>query len=309
MRPFRFGVQLSTATDGEEWRAKARKIEALGYSTLFIPDHFDHQWGPLVALTAAAEATTSLKVGSLVFDNDYRHPLVLAKEIATLDLLSEGRVEFGIGAGWLKRDYVSSGIAYDRPGVRIERLAESLQIIKDLWSTGMSTQAGSHYHLNAAQGLPRPHRRPHPPIIIGGGGEKILSLAAREADIIGINPSLPTGRLGPEVAASTTAEAYAERVSWVRAAAGSRLASIELQCLTITCHVVPNRDEMLKSFASMTGLSPEQLAQVPIALIGTVDQICDTLEERRDAYGLSYWIIHEQQMDTFAPVIDRLAGR
>jgi probable F420-dependent oxidoreductase len=309
MHPFRFAVQCSIAADGGEWRAKARKVEAVGYSTLFVPDHLDRQWGPLVAMTAAVEATKSLKVGSLVFANDYRHPMVLAKEIATLDLLSEGRVEFGLGAGWLKRDYAASGIDYERPGVRIDRLAQSLSIMKELWSTGMSTSEGEHYTISGAQGLPRTHSRPHPPVIVGGGGRRILSLAAREADIVGINPSLPTGRLGAEVASSVTAEAYAQRIEWIEQAAGERMASIELQCLAIACHVVPNRDEVLAGFAPVVGLTPEQLAQVPVALIGTVDQICETLIERRERYGFSYWVVQEHQMDAFAPVLERLAGR
>jgi len=176
MRPFRFGVQLSAAPDGKAWRDKARQAEDLGYSTLFIPDHFGDQWAPLVALTAAAEATTTLCVGSLVFDNDYRHPVELAKEIATLDLLTEGRVEFGLGAGWMKSDYDEAGIPYDRPGVRIERMVEGLHIMKDLWSTGTSSRPGKHYTVTGAQGLPRPHTSPYPPVIIGGGGQRVLSI-------------------------------------------------------------------------------------------------------------------------------------
>jgi probable F420-dependent oxidoreductase len=193
MAPFRFGVQLSNASSGASWRDLARTIEDLGYSTLFIPDHFDDQFGPLVALTVAAEATTDLKVGSLVFGNDYRHPIVLAKEIATLDLMSEGRVEFGLGAGWMTTDYEQSGINNDPPGVRISRMAESLTIMKSLWSTGAATFAGEHYTVSGAVGAPLPHSRPHPKIIIGGGGRRVLGIAAREADIVGVNPSLAAG--------------------------------------------------------------------------------------------------------------------
>jgi len=174
MTPFRFGVQLSNASSGAAWRDLARTIEALGYSSLFIPDHFEDQFGPLVALTVAAEATTDLKVGSLVFGNDYRHPVVLAKEIATLDLVSEGRVEFGLGAGWMTTDYEQSGIVNDPPGVRISRMAESLTVMKSLWSTGAATLAGEHYTITGAVGAPLPHSRPHPPIIIGGGGRRVL---------------------------------------------------------------------------------------------------------------------------------------
>src|SRR3984893_9195992 len=170
MRPFRFAVQISSAPDGKTWRALARQIEDLGYSTVFIPDHCGDQWAPLVGLTIAAEATTTLQVGSLVFDNDYRHPVVLAKEIATLDLASEGRVEFGRRAWWMTTDYEESGIPLDRPGVRIDRMVEALAIMKDLWTDGTSTRSGVHYTVTRAQGLPRPSGG-CPPIIIGGGGK------------------------------------------------------------------------------------------------------------------------------------------
>ena len=144
MHPFRFAVQLRNAPSGREWRAEARKAEALGYSTLYIPDHFTDLWGPIAAITAAAEATSTLNVGALVFDNDYRHPVVLAKEIATLDILSEGRVEFGLGAGWMATDYEQSGIALDRPGVRIERMVEALEIYRQLFTQDTATFAGKH---------------------------------------------------------------------------------------------------------------------------------------------------------------------
>ena len=205
MAPFRFGVQLSNASSGAAWRDLARSVEGLGYSTLFIPDHFEDQLGPLVALTVAAEATTDLKVGSLVFGNDYRHPVVLAKEIATLDLMSEGRVEFGLGAGWMTSDYEQSGMTNDPAGVRITRMAESLTVMKSLWSTGACTFEGEHYQITGAIGAPLPHHRPHPPIIIGGGGKRVLGIAAREADIVGVNPSLAAGYVGPEVLETTTA--------------------------------------------------------------------------------------------------------
>src|SRR3954468_3621041 len=164
MRPFRFAVQTSTAPDGRAWRDRARKMESLGYSTLYIPDHFGDQFGPLVALTSAAEATETLRVGSLVFDNDYRHPVVLAKELATLDLLSEGRLEIGLGAGWMKSDYDESGMAYDRPGVRVDRMIEGLTIMKAMWGEGSATFEGEHYSVHGAQGFPRPYTSPHPPI-------------------------------------------------------------------------------------------------------------------------------------------------
>ena len=308
MTPFRFGVQLSNASSGAAWRETARTIEGLGYSTLFIPDHFEDQFGPLVALTVAAEATTDLRVGSLVFGNDYRHPIVLAKEIATLDLLSEGRVEFGLGAGWMTTDYEQSGIANDPPGVRISRMAESLSVMKSLWSTGACTFEGEHYTITGAVGAPLPHSRPHPPVIIGGGGKRVLGIAAREADIVGVNPSLAAGYVGPEVLETTTAAYYDERIGWIREAAGDRFDSLELQVLTFLVQIVPDREEALERLAQMMGVTPEQVDGTPIALIGTVEQIIERLHERRERFGFSYVVVHEAEMEAFAPVVAALAG-
>jgi len=308
MTPFRFGVQLSNASSGAAWRDLARSIEGLGYSSLFIPDHFEDQFGPLVALTVAAEATTELKVGSLVFGNDYRHPIVLAKEIATLDLLSEGRVEFGLGAGWMTTDYEQSGITNDPPGVRISRMAESLAVMKSLWSTGAATLAGEHYTITGAVGAPLPHSRPHPPIIIGGGGRRVLGIAAREADIVGVNPSLAAGYVGPEVLETTTAEYYDQRIGWIREAAGDRFDDLELQCLTFLVQIVPDREDAVERLASMMGVTPEQVDGSPIALVGTIEQIAERLVERRARFGFSYIVVHEAEMEPFAPVVAALAG-
>jgi probable F420-dependent oxidoreductase len=308
MPPFRFAVQLSKADSGRAWRDLARKVEALGYATLFVPDHFEDQYGPLVALTVAAEATTDLRVGSLVFGNDYRHPVVLAKEVATLDLLSEGRVEFGLGAGWMTADYQQSGIPHDSPGTRIERMAESLAVMKALWSEGRATLAGEHYTVTDAVGTPTPHQRPHPPIIIGGGGKRVLTFAGQQADIVGINPNLAAGYIGPEVAATSLVEFYHQRVEWVRAAAGERSDQLELQVLTFLVQVVPNAAEVLEQMAPLFGASPEAVAEMPMALVGTVDQITETLQRRREEMGFSYIVVHEAELDAFAPVVARLAG-
>jgi probable F420-dependent oxidoreductase len=308
MATFRFGVQLSNAPSGAAWRDLARRVESLGYSTLFLPDHFDDQFGPLVALTAAAEATRTLRVGSLVFGNDYRHPMVLAKEIATLDLLSEGRVEFGLGAGWMTTDYEQAGIAEDPPGVRIDRMAESLAVMKAIWSTGSVTFEGKHYAITGATGGPRTHQQPHPPIIIGGGGRRVLSLAAREADIVGVNPSLAAGTIGPAVLETTTAEFYRQRIAWVREAAGPRFDELELQCLTFAVQIVPDRAEAIARLASLLSVDPADVEGTPIALIGTIDEIVETLVARREAYGFTYIVVHEAEMEAFAPVVAALAG-
>jgi probable F420-dependent oxidoreductase len=261
-----------------------------------------------VALTVAAEATSSLRVGSLVFGNDYRHPVVLAKEVATLDLFSEGRFEFGLGAGWMTSDYDESGIAEDSAGTRISRMAESLAIMKSLWSTGEATFEGEHYRITGANGFPEPAQRPHPPIIIGGGGRRVLGIAGREADIVGVNPSLAAGYIGREVLETTTADFYRQRVEWIREAAGARFDTLELQCLTFVVQVVPNRDEAAAQLAGAMSVTPEHVEGSPLILIGTTDQIVDTLVQRRDDFGFTYIVIHEAEMEAFAPVVAALSG-
>ncbi len=308
MPPFRFGVQLSKAESAAAWRSTARAVEDLGYSTLFIPDHFEDQFGPLVALTVAAEATTTLRVGSLVFGNDYRHPVVLAKEVATLDVLSGGRVEFGLGAGWMTSDYEQAGITSDPPGVRISRMAESLTVLKSLWSTGEATFQGEHYQVAGALGTPMPVQRPHPPIIIGGGGRRVLGIAAREADIVGVNPSLAAGYVGPEVLETTTKEYYHQRIEWVREAAGARFDQLELQVLTFVVQVVPDRDDAIARLAGALSVTPDQIEGTPIVLIGTTEEIVDILRQRREEFGFSYIVVHEAEMEALAPVVATLAG-
>ena len=307
MKPFRFGLQTNSAPDAAAWRARARHAEALGYSTLYVPDHFTDQWGPLVALTVAAEATTTLNVGALVFDNDYRHPVVLAKEVATLDLVSGGRVEFGLGAGWMKTDYDESGMPYDEPKIRIDRLEEAIAVYEQLWK-GETSFSGDHYTVTAAQGLPAPASPGGPKLVIGGGGKRVLSLAARHADIVGVNPSLRSGAVDAATAQSAVAELYEQRIGWIREAAGDRIDDIELQVLTFIVAIDADRDEVAKMMAPGLGISEEQARDVPIALVGSVDEICDQLVERRETWGLSYWVVHDPEMEAFAAVIDRLAG-
>ncbi|OXM45186.1 TIGR03621 family F420-dependent LLM class oxidoreductase [Amycolatopsis alba] len=309
MKQFRFAVQIRNAGHGKEWRAKARRMEELGYSALLIPDHLSDHWAPLVSLTIAAEATSSLKVGSLVLSNDYRNPLLLAKEIAALDNASDGRVEFGLGAGWKKEDYDSLGIPYDPPGVRIERMTEALAIMKEFWATGAAKFDGDHYTVDARIGPPLPKSTPHPPVIIGGGSRRLLSLAAREADIVSFNARLTSGTIDLDVVKSMTAKAYAERSGWVRKAAGDRFDALELQCLVVVCQVVPDRAETFRNIAAHSPLTVEELTESPAFLVGTVDEICTSLEERRAEYGYSYWVVPEPDMERFAPVVDRLTGR
>ncbi len=307
-RRFRFGVQVSNAASGEEWAAIARKAEDLGYSSLFMPDHFGDQLAPVPALMAAADATTELRVGALVFDNDYKHPVVLAKEMATIDILSGGRLELGIGAGWMATDYEQSGIPYDAPGVRVDRMLEGIAVMKGLFADGDFDYQGDHYTITGMDGLPKPLTKPHPPFIIGGGGKRVLSIAAREAAIVGINPNLKAGAVGPDAAADATAEATDRKVGWVRDAAGDRFDDIELNCLMFACLPSDDRAGTAEMMSGLFGITPEQVLDVPHALMGTVDEMCADLEARRDRWGFSYFVVQHDAIDALAPVIARLAG-
>jgi probable F420-dependent oxidoreductase len=306
---FRFGVQASRAATMADWRALARRCEGLGYSCLYIPDHFGDQFGPLVALTVAAEATSTLHVGSLVFDNDYRHPLVLAKEAATLDLLSDGRLELGLGAGWMRTDYEQSGIEYDPPGVRVDRFAEGVEIISGLLSSdGPFSFSGKHYTIRDHTLLPRPVQRPRPPLILGGGGRRVLTIAAQWADIVGINVNLREGTGGPEAAPNATPDATRQKIAWVKEAAGDRFDDIELNSLIGFAIITEDRQGVIDAMAPAFGIDPGDAVHVPLALIGTLDQMAEELQWRRDEYGLSYFSVEADCWEAIAPVVGRLAG-
>ncbi|MDQ2650217.1 MAG: TIGR03621 family F420-dependent LLM class oxidoreductase, partial [Actinomycetota bacterium] len=262
-RRFRFGIQLHNATSAADWAEQARKAEDLGYDTLFMPDHFGEQLAPVPALQAAADATTTLKVGALVFDNDYKHPVVLAKEMATLDVLSGGRLEFGIGAGWMKSDYDQSGIPMDAPGVRVSRMEEGIAVLKGCFADGPFSFAGDHYQITELNSLPKPVQRPGPPFLIGGGAKRVLSIAAREADIVGINPNLRSGAVDKETVADATAESFDQKVAWVREAAGPRFDDLELNLLVFVAVVTDDRQAMAEMLAGGFGVTPEAALSIP----------------------------------------------
>ncbi len=305
LRPFRFGVQVSKVPDRRSWVELARKAEGAGISVLTMPDHFADQLAPIPALMAAADATATLRVGALVWDNDYRHPAVLAKELATIDLLSDGRLEVGLGAGWEKVDYDRTGIAFDPPGVRVDRFVEAIRIIKRLFDDGPTTFKGKHYTITDYDGLPKPIQK-RPPLLIGGGGPRVLTIAAREADIVGINGDLRAGAIGREALASMTAASVDEKIALVRGAAGER--SIELNVRSFFVRVTDQRNEVADQIAGLMGFSRDDVLGTPFALIGTTAQIIDDLRSRRDRWGFSYVIIGQDDIDSFSPVIDALAG-
>jgi probable F420-dependent oxidoreductase len=304
MLPFRFAVHTSVAPTMAAWRERARRAEALGYSALYVTDHFDAQFGPLVAATVAAEATLTLHVGTLVLNNDLRNPVVLAKEIASLGLAAEGRIEVGLGAGWLRSDYAETGIEYDDPGARVDRLAESLAIMTALWSKGETTFAGRYYPARAARCDPRPASPPR--VIVGGGSKRVLTVAAERADIVGINTSLASGEKGGDLASKATFDHYDRCLGWVRDAAGDRFDSLELQIAAFAVMVVGSRRAAVRS-AKMLGFSEEAL-NLPVVLIGTVDELCERLSERRERWGFSNVVVPGEAMETFAPVVARMAG-
>ncbi|MGH6742444.1 MAG: TIGR03621 family F420-dependent LLM class oxidoreductase [Bradyrhizobium sp.] len=307
-RKFRFAVQEHGGTSAADWRERARRAEALGYAALYLPDHFTDQPGPIAALMAAADATKTLRVGSLVFDNDYRHPVVLAKEAATLDLLSEGRFDFGLGAGWQRSDYDRSGIAYDSAGVRIERMEEGLKIIKGLWTGKSFSFEGKHYSIKDLEGTPVPMQQPHPPILLGGGGRKMLTIAGRQADIVNVNYDLREGRVNRELVRTGMAAATDEKLQWIRDAAGDRFDSIEMSVTIFLATVTDDRDSMAAGVAAGLGMEASDILDMPHFLIGTIDQIADDIQRRRERYGISYVIVPGAVGESFGPVVERLSG-
>jgi probable F420-dependent oxidoreductase len=308
MRPFTFAVQEHHAESATQWRERARAIESMGYKALYLPDHFDDQPSPIAALMAAADATTTLRIGSLVFDNDYRHPVVLAKEAATLDLLSDGRLDLGLGAGWLVKDYERSGIPFDSPGTRIERLEEAIKIIKGLFADGRFSFQGKHYWIDGLEGLPKPVQKPHPRFLIGGGARRILSLAAREADIVHLNFNLREGRINPQLVLTGAAHATDEKVSWVREAAGDRFDHIELGMTVFFATVTDDPESVAEAVAPGMQLEAGQVLEMPHFLIGTIDQIVEALQGRRERFGFSHIAVPGVMADALAPVVERLAG-
>ena len=309
-RPFRFGAQVTTKPTRRAWVDQARQLEDLGYSVASMPDHFNDQLAPLPGLQSILDATTTLRAGALVFDNDYKHPLVLAKELATMDVLSDGRVDIGLGAGWMTADYEQSGIPYDPAGVRIDRFLEGLAVIKGVMADGAFSFAGKHYTITDHDGLPKPVQRPRPPILIGGGGKRVLSIAAREADIVGVNGTLGSGVIGAEALATMSEQAVVDKVAIVAeaAAAAGRLDHIEMHIRTFFVDVTDDRDRSLAEMAEFIGVEPAMLAASPFALIGSVAQIADDLRERRQRFGFSFVTVSATDIEAFAPVVAELAG-
>lgn len=316
-RPFRFGVLCEEMSTREAWFAKVKRVEELGYATLLLRDHFvagsfGDQFAPVSALMAAAMLTDRLRVGSMVFDNDYRHPAVLGKEAATLDLLSCGRFEFGLGAGWMESEYAQVGLPFDPPGTRIDRFEEALRIFKGLFADESLTFAGKYYTIKDMQGFPKPLQQPHPPILIGAGGKRMLSIAAREADIVGIMAGpLNAGEPTVNDPAAYTPERYAQKVELLREVAGERFSRLELSVITTPVFTNNRREgaEQVAQRRGWSGVSVEEILAVPTIFIGTMDQIAEQMFERRERFGISYYMVSDRVMEACAPLVDRLSGQ
>ena len=306
-RKFRFGVQVSSATSAADWRDKARKVEDLGYSTLYMPDHFiDTDLAPMVAIAFAAAHTTTLRIGHLVLANDYRHPAIAAKEGATIDTLSDGRLELGLGAGWNEAEYATLGIPFDAASTRVERLEEALAVIKGAWSGEKFSFSGKHYSITDYVGIPTPVQKPHPPIVVGGGGQRVLRLAGREADIVGINPNLRKGVSSSLVMTSSLAQATRKKIEWVKEGAGDRFDDLELQIRYYLAAITEDEDGFAE--AARLGVGSPRTRESGIALVGTVNQVIETLQRRREEWGVSYIVLGDDTCEAFAPVVAALAG-
>lgn len=313
-RPFRFGLQLTGGASGAEWAEQARRAEALGFDVLLMPDHIGYPiWACAPALAVAAAATTTLRICPFVLDNDFRNPAFVAAEAATLDQLSGGRFELGLGAGWDLNDYTRTGIPFDPPAIRVGRLAESVSIIKRLFGPEAVTFHGEHYTITELEGHPKPVQHPHPPLLIGAGGKRMLALAAREADIVSV--IMQARREGGLDIADGTAEAFDRKLAWLREQAGERFTQIEINALiqriVVTDHPADHAERLAHDFGLANA---REGAETPLALIGSVDQIVETIEARRERWGISYLVVRPRyldidMLDPLAKIIARLAGR
>jgi probable F420-dependent oxidoreductase len=305
-RPFRFGVEMMGPFAGRTWAESARALESLGYSTLFAPDHFDEGLGPITAMATAAAATTTLRVATAVFAADFRHPAVLARELASIDQLSDGRLEVGLGAGYQVKDYESSGIPMDRPKVRVDRLIEHVAVLRGLFAEGAFSFAGDHYTISALDGTPAPHRPGGPPIFVAGGGRRMLTFAGAHADIVGVNPSLPTSEAAAEAARDGLPERIDEKLEWVRAAAGERFDDLEIHAWLKVAAVTDDAEAAAAPLAAATGATVEQVLASPVVLLGTVSEIVARLHERRARWGYSYFTLQQPATEEFVPVLAAL---
>ena len=321
-KPFRFAIQSFNASSGEEWANKVRRAEALGYSAFHLADHIigegpaltrsNHPEQNLAAIPAmayAAAVTSTIKIGCRVFCIDYYDPVVLIKSAMTIDVLSGGRLELGLGAGWLKDEYAAIGIDMDSPGTRIKRLGDVIEAVKAYASDEPIDLKNNTIQWSEFSGSPKPIQKPYPPLMIGGGAPKILGLAGREADIVSLNFNNSSGMIGPAGVNSSTADETARKIEWIKAGAGDRFDNLEIEVGAYFTFVMDDASPVLSNFAKMFGLSEDEMAAHPHALFGSVDQIVDELIRRRETYGISYITVGEDAMEPFAAVVAKLNGK
>lgn len=326
LKPFRFSLQCFNTSSPANWRALIAKTEDLGYSTFFLADHFLSE-GPALestyhppqmlaavpAIAMALEQTSTLRVGCRVFCNDYRQPVMLAKEAATMDYLSGGRLEFGLGAGWIKNEYEAAGLAFDDFPERFARFAETVHAYKAFMSGQPLDIAGDAIRWSGFSGTPSPAQSPYPPLMIGGGSKKILEFAGREADIVSLNFNNRAGMLGPDGMNSGLAAATAQKIEWIKGGAGARFDAIELEIGAYTTVVTDHPLPTAQAIGDALGMSAEDILAHPHCLIGSVDFICEELLRRRETYGISYIAVlddgENNMVETFAPVVARLTGK
>ena len=307
-RPFRFGLDLHSAFEGRTFADSAREAEAFGYSTIFVPDHFDEGFGPIAAMATAAAVTTTLRVGALVFDCDYRHPAVLARELATIDLFSEGRLEVGLGAGWKRWDYDVTGIPMDAPKVRVDRMIEHTKVLKALFAGEPVTFHGEHYRITDLPGTPKPYTAGGPPILIGGGARRVLRFAGATADIVGVNASIHSGAIDTDAAHDALPSRIDQKVEWVREGAGARYADIEVNAWLAAAEVTDDTPGVADIMGQLFQADPKDVLASPLSLIGSISECADRLRERRERWGYSYAVIPGDKARDFAPLVAELTG-
>ena len=305
-RRFRFGVEMMEPFEGMTWADSARELEALGYSALHAPDHFDEGLGPITAMASAAAVTEDLVVATAVLAVDFRHPAVLARELAAIDVISAGRLEVGLGAGYNVDDYRWSGIGMDPPKVRVDRLEEYVAVLRGLFAEGPFSFEGEHFRIDALDGTPHPHTPGGPPIFVAGGGPRMLRFAARHADIVGVNPSLPTSEKRAEAAHDGVAARIDEKFALVREAAGDRYDDLTFHGWLRYAAVTDDGHGAAAKIAAAAGLTAEDVLASPFVLVGSVEEIVERLEERRERWGYSYYTVQQPAAKDFAAVVAAL---
>lgn len=307
-RTFRFAVELHEPLPGRTWIDSFREVEDLGYSTALLPDHFDEGPGPLAALGAAAAATSSLRLGVLVLDCDYRHPAVVQRELATIDQMSEGRLEIGLGAGWKATDYERSGIPMDRPGVRVDRMIEHTAVMRGLFGADPFSFDGEHYRITELTGLAGHTPGRCPPILIGGGAPRVLGFAARNADIVGVNASIHSGAIDTDAAHDALPDRIDAKVARVKEAAGTRFDDLELNAWLSVAQLTDDTASVAAVMGDLFGAAPEDVLASPLTLIGSEGEVGERLRERRERWGYSYTVIPGTEARAFAGIVGALTG-